>query len=110
MGEVEALPDLAVREPVCRQLRDLQLLGGQLVTCLGDATPAALPGGAQLPPRLLAPRHAAECVERVARGAQDGARLGDASLAPEPLAVRELEPRALVRPPRQVARERLGEA
>src|SRR4051794_30150216 len=71
--EVEPLPDLAVREALCRELRDLQLLCGQLVARLGDATSAPLAGRAQLAPRLLPPRHAAQGVEPIARGAQDGA-------------------------------------
>src|SRR3954447_26194921 len=73
MREVEPLPDLAVREALCRELGDLQLLCGQLVARLRDATPASLAGGAQLASRLLPPRHAAKGVEAVARGAQNGA-------------------------------------
>ena len=69
----QPLADLAVREPLGGELGDLQLLGGQLVARLGDAPPAALARRAQLAPRLLAPRCAAERVEGVARGAQDGA-------------------------------------
>src|SRR4051812_49866918 len=65
MREVEPLPDLAVGEPVGRELGDLQLLGGELVARLGHAAPAAFPGRAQLPPRVLAPRNAPEGVERV---------------------------------------------
>src|ERR1700729_2506417 len=64
---------------------------------------------AQLAPRLVAPRRASECVECVARGAQDGACLGDAAVASEPLAIRELEPSALEGPPCQIARQRLLE-
>ena len=92
MREKQSLADLAVRQPLRRELGDLQLLRGQLIARLGRAAAAALARRAQLAPRLLAPRRAPERVEGVARGPQDGARLGDPAVAPQPLAVGELDP------------------
>jgi hypothetical protein len=48
MGEVEPLPDLAIRKSVRSQLGDLQLLSGQLIARLRYPAPAALAGSAQL--------------------------------------------------------------
>ena len=55
MGEVEPLPDLAIRKPVCSQLGDLQLLSGQLIARLRYPAPAALAGSAQLGSCLVSP-------------------------------------------------------
>src|ERR1700745_2332882 len=97
--EEQALADLAIREPLRRELGDLQLLGGELIACLGHTAPAAFARCAQLPPGLLGPRRGPESIERLARGPQDGTGLGDMAPAPEPLAVPELDPRALERAP-----------
>jgi hypothetical protein len=46
VGEEEALADLAVRETFRRQLRDLELLRGQLRPCLGHGTAGRFARGA----------------------------------------------------------------
>ena len=104
--EVELLADLAVREPLARHLRDLQLLRRQLVARVGRAAAAALARRPQLLPRALAPRDDAERVERVAGGAQRRPRLRDPAVAAQPRAERELQPRAGERPAREVGVER----
>src|ERR1700727_2882323 len=50
VGDVEPLADLAVGQAVRRQLRDLQLLGGQEVAAYRLPLAAALARGAQLVP------------------------------------------------------------
>src|SRR5262249_39637892 len=100
--EVEPLPDLAVRQALRRKLGDLQFLRRQLIARLGQASTAALPRGAHLPSRLLAPSRAPECVERVPRGPQHAPGFGDTPVPSEPLSVCELKPRPLKRPARQV--------
>ena len=72
MREIEPLSDLAVGQAFRGQLGNLQLLRRQLVARLRDTPAAALPGRAELGARLFAPRRAAQRVERVARGTQDG--------------------------------------
>src|ERR1700729_4284548 len=109
MREVQALADLAVRQTLSRKLGDLQLLSGQLIAGLDDATAAPFATRAQLLPRLVAPWRAPQCVEGVARGTQRAARLRDTAVTSQPLAVRELNPSALERPPCQIARQRLLE-
>jgi hypothetical protein len=42
VGQEQPLADLAVGEPFGRELRDLQLLFGELIARLGHAPPAAL--------------------------------------------------------------------
>src|SRR6185312_9315788 len=63
----------------------------------------------QLAAGLIAPWCASQCVEGVASGTQNGARLRDTAVTSEPLAIRELNPRALEWPPCQIARQRLLE-
>src|SRR3954451_3069481 len=110
MREEQLPADLAVRQALRRELCDLHLLRRQLITRVVHTVPAAFPRRAQLAPRLLPPRAAPECVERVARRPQNGPRFGDTAPAPEPLAVRQLDSCALERPAGQVARQRLVEA
>ena len=110
MGQVQPLADLAVRQALRRELCDLQLLRGELVARRGNAAPAPFTRRAQFAPRVLAPPLAAKRVEGVARGTQNGARLGDPPLASQPLAICELDPGALERPSGEVARQRLIEA
>src|SRR5439155_16195201 len=55
MREVQPLADLSVRQPLCGELRDLQLLRGQLIACLGYPAPAPLTRGAQLGACLVSP-------------------------------------------------------
>ena len=102
MREIQSLADFAVRQALGRKLSDLQLLCRQLIAPLGNTAAAALARGAQFASRVLAPSVASEGVERVACGTQNAARLGYPALAPEPLAICELDPRALKRPPAEV--------
>ena len=82
MREVETLPDLAVRQPVGRQPRDLELLRGELVPCLWDASTTRLARRAKLLPGSLGERAEAQPVEQVTRGAKRSPGLRDAPLAP----------------------------
>ena len=100
--EVELLADLAVGEPLGRQLGDLQLLRRELIAGVGPRrrlhSPEARSSGAR-----ARPRREAERIERVARGAQRRARLGDPPLAAQPGAERELQARAQEGPARRSA-------
>src|SRR5260370_26848179 len=107
MREVQLLADLAVGQALCRELGDLHFLRGELIARLGDATPAPFAGRTQLAARLLAPRHAAERVESVARGAQRRPGIGDPPLAAQPLALREQDSGALEGPASEVHGERI---
>ena len=65
-----------------RELGDLKLLGGQLVTG-GEVAPAAgLPGCPELSAGLAAPGRAAHGVEGVTGVPQRRARIGDPALTP----------------------------
>src|SRR4051794_41735599 len=89
MREVEPPPDLAVGESLRRELRDLQLLRRELVARLGLPPAAPLARGAQLAPRLGAPRGASQRVEGVAGRPQGRPRFSDLTATPEPPAVGE---------------------
>ena len=81
MGEIEPLADLAVREALGRQLRDLELLGAQLGPRLGNAPARTLAGGPQLASRALGEPPQAEGVEDAGGLAQRSARIGNDDLA-----------------------------
>ena len=55
VGEVEALADVLVRQPVGHELGDLRLLRGELIPGLRRATVAALACGSELAARLFGP-------------------------------------------------------
>src|SRR5260370_27217516 len=110
MREVQLLADVAVGPALWGERGDWYFLRGELMARLGKAMPAPFAGRTQLAPRLLAPRHAAERVESVARGAQRRPGIGDPPLAAQPLAVREQESRALEGPASEVHGERIVEA
>src|SRR4051794_31580202 len=88
--DVELLCDLAVREALGGELRDLELLCGELVAGGGIAATARLAGCAEFSPGPIAPGSAAQCVKAVAGGAQRRPRVGDPSPAAQPFPVREL--------------------
>src|SRR5215207_624670 len=106
----QLLTDLTIREPLGRQLGDLQLLRCQLIAGFRYATPARLTRGAQLAAGLVAPRSAAERVEGVARGAQRTPRVGDSPPTPQPLTESKLSAGALERPAGEIGGERRPEA
>ncbi len=80
--------------PICEALRDevrdLQLLLGQLVPGVGDATTRRLAARAQLDPRPLRPQRCSERLEAVQSRSQMVTRLDSPPLAAEELAVGEL--------------------
>src|SRR4029079_11422070 len=96
--EVQALADLAVREPLCRQLADLQLLRGQLRPRTRVAASRRLAGRAQLTERALCEAEQAKSLARLCGLEPRSARFGHSVMPPEPGAVRELGARHEVRP------------
>jgi len=80
--EEEPLSDLAVRESFGRELRDLQLLCGELIARLRVAASARLSRCAQLAACTVRPGNTTESIEYVAGAAEWHAGFGDPSLAP----------------------------
>src|SRR5437870_7613791 len=64
VGQIEALPDFAVREALRGELRDLKFLGGQLVACGWVAPAARLSRRSQFDAGLVSPGCASHCFER----------------------------------------------
>jgi hypothetical protein len=74
VGEVEALADVAVGQPVGGHPSDLQFLGGDAVPCVWGAAAARLTRGAQFLAGLVGPRAEPMGVEPVAGCPQGGTR------------------------------------
>jgi hypothetical protein len=70
MGDVESLPDLAVRLAARSHLRDLKLLWRELIPRRHRSSPARLAGCTQLSPRSVTPRGNPEGVEGFDRSSQ----------------------------------------
>src|SRR5258705_13988205 len=77
MGQIQLLPYLTVRQPFCRHLCNLQLLGCELVASVWCATVAALASCTELLPSAVAPRQGAQCIDRRRRRAKQLACLDD---------------------------------
>src|SRR5262245_19478623 len=110
VGEIEPLADLAVREALGRQLRDLELLRAQLGPRLGNAAARTLAGGAQLATRALREAPEAEGVEDPRGLAERCPRIRAASLPAQPPSVRKLRAGGVERPPHGARRHRELEA
>src|SRR5947209_7745424 len=95
MGQIQLLPYLTVRQPFCRHLRNLKLLGCELVASVWCASLAALASGTEFLPSAVAPGQGAQCIERRARRAKQLACLDDASAPAQPDAERELQSGAI---------------
>ena len=90
--------DLLVGEPLCDEAGDLQLLWRQLIDRARVALARRLAGGAQLGARSLGPGLGSEALEPLERSAQLHTRVGAAALAPEMLAVEQLDTSEIERP------------
>src|SRR4051794_17603312 len=95
LADDQARADLAVREAVAREPRDLDLLGGQLLAGLQPALADALAGGQQLTLGAGGERRGAHARELLDRRAQLLASVEAAPLAPQPLAIEQARPREL---------------
>jgi len=96
MREKQALTDLAIGQTLRGELRDLKLLGGQLIARIWPARAERLAGRAQFLTRAIAPARGAEDVEELDRFAQGSARLDAAPLPAQPTTESEQRPRARV--------------
>src|SRR5512142_297403 len=86
MGEVEHLPDLAIGQPLCRELDDLELLGCEFVPRFGGPAAAGLSRSSELLACPIAPGDRAECIKRLAGGAKRGAGFRDSPALAQPFA------------------------
>src|SRR5215211_3854278 len=87
--EVEPLADLAVAQSAGGELRDLQLLRGQVISRIGCSADARLSRGTQLLTRGLSQAAKREGVEVLPCRPKRHAGVGDSSLATQPAAVVE---------------------
>ena len=106
VGEIEPFTDLAVREALGRQLRDLEFLGTQLGPRLGYATARTLAGGTQLATRPLGKAPHPEGVEDPSGLAEWCTRIRTPSVPAQPPPVRELHTGSVERPTRSARRHR----
>src|SRR3954447_517530 len=95
LADDQARADLAVREAVAREPRDLDLLGGQLLAGLDPALANALASGQQLALGARDERLGAHADEPLVRRAQLVAGVEAAPRAPQPLAIQQVGPREL---------------
>src|SRR4051794_40810093 len=84
--QVEALSDLPIGQAVCGQLRDLELLGRELIPRVGCATAARLAGRAQFLAGSFGKSVERQGVEGVPCRTERSARLGDPALTAQPAA------------------------
>src|SRR4029453_7911522 len=89
----ESIADLAIGQPLGRQLRDLELLRGQAIARVGRAGPDRLAGGTQLLASAVTPAGGSQRVEELACAPQRLPGVGRAAPATKPRAVAEKVPR-----------------
>ena len=94
-AEEELRCDVAVAEPLRDEVCDLQLLVGQLVPGVGDATPRRLAARAQLDACPFRPQFGPECLESVESCPKMLACLAWSSCSAEELAEGELGARTV---------------
>src|SRR6266536_1719039 len=94
-AEEELRRDLAVGQPARDELRDLELLSGELASGAGVSFPRRLAARAQLHTRPLRPQRRSKPLEGIERRPQMHTRVDAAPAATEKLAVGELGAGAL---------------
>jgi len=87
-----------VRKPLSGELRDVQLLRGQVLPYLLDPVKARFTGCSQLLSRTIAPGRSAKRVENVAGLAQWSPRVGGPALSAQPHAITKQEAPSQERP------------